>query len=166
MREGDLMATLGAGGSVSRGGIVVGIGLGGLFDSFVFHMILQWHHMLSNVIPADSIENMHRLMTLDGYFDAFNFGVLLFGSILLWRAGYYRAAIPSFGPFMGQILVGAGAFNLVEGIIDHHVLQIHYVRQVPEYIYYNWGFLFLGALVPIGLGWLLMRRTGRRTLRY
>ena len=160
------MATLGGGGSVSSGGIVVGVGLGGLFDSFVFHRLLQWHHMLSNVIPADSVENLQRLMLFDGYFDAFNFAVLLLGSILLWRAGYYRAAILSFGPFMGQILFGAGAFNLVENIIDHHLLQIHYVRQVPESAYYNWGLLVLGAVLPLALGWILMQRTGRRTLRY
>ena len=160
------MVTLGGGGSTSRGGIVVGVGLGGLFDSFLLHMILQWHHMLSNVIPADSMENLHRLMVFDGYFDAFNFAVLFIGAILLWRAGYYRVAMPSFGPFMGQILFGAGLFNLIEGIMDHHILQIHYVRQVPEYAYYNWGFLVVGALLPLLLGWTLMRRTGRRTLRY
>jgi uncharacterized membrane protein len=159
------MATLGGGGSLSRGGIVVGIGLGGLFDSFMFHMILQWHHMLSNVIPADSMENIHRLMVFDGFFDVFNFAVLLIGAILLWRAGYYRVAMPSFGPFLGQMLFGAGLFNLIEGVIDHHLLAIHYVRQVPEYAYYNWGFLAAGALLPLVLGWMMMNRSGRRSLR-
>ena len=158
------MATLGGGGELSRGGIIVGIGLGGLFDSFMFHKILQWHQMLSNVIPADSIENIQRLMVFDGYFDAFNFAVLLIGATTLWRAGYYRVAMPSLGPFMGQMLFGAGLFNLVEGVIDHHVLGIHNVRQVPEYAYYNWGFLALAAVLPIALGWLLMG-TGRTSLR-
>ena len=159
------MKPIGGGITPSRGGIVIGIGLGGLFDSFLFHMMLQWHHMLSNVIPADSMENLHRLMYYDGLFDAFNFAVLLIGSILLWRAAYYRSPIPSFGPFMGQLLFGAGLFNLIEGIVDHHILSIHYVRQVPEYLYYNIGFLVVGALLPLILGWLLMRRTGRRSLR-
>ena len=159
------MRPIGGGVTPSRGGIVIGTGLGGLLDSFVFHMILQWHHMMSNAFPADSIENLHRLMFFDGLFDAFNFGVLLIGSILLWRAAYYRSPMPSFGPFMGQILFGAGLFNLIEGVIDHHILVIHYVRQVPEYAYYNWGFLALCAVLPLVLGWLLMRRTGRRSLR-
>ena len=150
--------------AISRGGIVFGFGLGGLFDSFMFHMILQWHHMLSNLIPADSMENMHRLMVYDGLFDAFNFGVLLIGSILLWRAGYYRAAMPSFVPFLGQIIFGAGLFNLLEGITDHHLLEIHYVRQVPNYSIYNWAFLGLGALLPLTMGWLMMR-AGRSSLR-
>ena len=150
---------------MSRGGIVVGFGFGGLFDSFMFHMILQWHHMFSNVIPPDSMENIHRLMVFDGYFDAFNFAVLLLGTLLLWRAGYYRVAMPSFGPFLGQLLFGAGLFNLVEGIIDHHLLQIHYVRQVPEYAYYNWGFLAAGAVLPLVVGWMMMNRSGRSSLR-
>ncbi len=158
------MATLGGGRQFSRGGIIVGIGLGGLFDSFMFHKILQWHHMMSNVIPADSIENIHKLMVFDGYFDIFNFVVLLLGAILLWRSGYYRVAMPSFGPFLGQLLFGAGLFNLLEGVINHHILQIHYLRQVPEFVYYNWGFLGLGGLLPLILGWMLMR-TGRSSLR-
>ena len=150
--------------SSSWGGIVVGIGLGGLFDSFMFHMILQWHHMLSNVIPPDSMENIHRLMVYDGLFDAFNFAVLLAGAIVLWRDGYYSSAMPSFVGFLGQIVFGAGLFNLVEGIIDHHILQIHYVRQVPNYTMYNWAFLGLGAVLPLVIGWLMMRR-GRGSLR-
>lgn len=159
------MATLGGSGiERSRGGIIVGIGLGGLFDSFMFHMILQWHHMLSNVIPPDSVDNLHRLMVFDGYFDLFNFVVLLLGALVMWRAGYYRVAMPSLGPFLGQLLFGAGLFNLAEGVVNHHILQIHYVRQVEEYAYYNWGFLVLGALLPMSLGWRVMR-TGRNSLR-
>lgn len=159
------MGTLGGGGvERSRGGIIFGIGLAGLFDSLMFHKILQWHHVFSNEIPPDSIENVHRLMVYDGYFDLFNFAVLLIGAVVMWRAGYYRVAMPSFGPFLGQLLLGAGLFNLVEGIVNHLVLQIHYVRQVPEYVYYNWGFLLLGGVLPLLLGWRMMR-TGRNSLR-
>jgi uncharacterized membrane protein len=146
---------------ISRAGIALGLGFAGLFDSFAFHMILQWHHMLSNVIPPNSMENMHRLMTYDGMFDAFNFLVLLIGSFLLWRAAYNRLPIPALPTFIGQLLFGFGLFNLIEGILDHHLLQIHYVRQVPDYAIYNWTFLGVGALVPLVIGWLLMK-SGRK----
>lgn len=159
------MRPIGGGVTPSRGGVVIGIGFGGLLDSFVFHMILQWHHLMTNVIPADSMENLQRLMFFDGLFDAFNFAVLFIGSVLLWRAAYYRSPMPSFGPFMGQILFGVGLFNLIEGTVNHLILAIHYVRQVPEYAYYNWGFLAIGAVLPMILGWVVMRRTGRRSLR-
>ena len=75
---------------ITRAGIVLGVGFAGFFDSFMLHMILQWHHMLSNVIPPDSMENMHRLMMTDGMFDAVTFliiltGVFLFGTQLINR---------------------------------------------------------------------------------
>jgi len=146
---------------LSRAGIVLGIGFGGLIDSFMLHMILQWHHMLSNVIPADSMENMHRLMRADGMFDAFTFLIILAGVFLLWRAAYHRFVIPPISVFIGQLIFGAGLFNLVEGIINHQILGIHYVRQVPNYTVYNLTFLALGAVLPILTGWLLMR-SGRR----
>jgi uncharacterized membrane protein len=146
---------------VTHAGIVLGIGFGGLIDSFMLHMILQWHHMLSNIIPPDSMENMHRLMTADGMFDAFNFLIILLGVFLLWRAAYNRYSIPTLLAFVGQLIFGAGAFNLVEGIIDHHLLAIHYVRQVPNYAVYNWTFLAVGGVLPLLIGWMLMK-FGRR----
>ena len=146
---------------LTRAAIVLGIGFGGLIDSFMLHMILQWHHMLSNVIPADSMENMHRLMRADGMFDAFTFLIILTGVFLLWRAAYRRFVIPAIPAFVGQLIFGAGLFNLVEGIINHQILGIHYVRQVPNYTVYNLTFLAVGAVLPILTGWLLMR-SGRR----
>ncbi len=143
---------------LTRAGVVLGFGFAGYFDSFMFHMILQWHHMLSNVIPPTSMENMHRLMRADGMFDAFSFLVILIGALLLWNGAYKRFAIPSLAGFIGQLLFGFGLFNLLEGIIDHHLLQIHYVRQVPDYAIYNWTFLALGAVLPLLIGWFLMQR--------
>jgi uncharacterized membrane protein len=148
---------------ITRAGIVLGIGFGGFIDSFMLHMILQWHHMLSNIIPPDSMENTHRLMMTDGMFDAFTFLIILVGVFLLRRAADRRFAIPDRKTFTGQLIFGAGAFNLVEGIIDHHLLAIHYVRQVTDYAFYNWTFLVVGALTPVLIGWLMMR-AGKRAL--
>jgi uncharacterized membrane protein len=146
-----------SGQKVTRAGIVLGIGFSAWFDGFMLHMILQWHHMLSNVIPPDSMENMHRLMTADGVFDASSFLVVLTGVFLLWRAAYNHSPIPSLRTFIGQLVFGFGLFNLVEGVIDHHILAIHYVRQVPDYAVYNWTFLAVAGALPILLGWVLMR---------
>ncbi|MEJ7576513.1 MAG: DUF2243 domain-containing protein [Pyrinomonadaceae bacterium] len=64
--------------------------------------------------------------------------------------------IPTLPAFVGQLIFGTGAFNLLEGIIDHHLLAIHYVRQAPNYAIYNWTFLAVGAVLPILIGWMLM----------
>ncbi|HEY8562457.1 MAG TPA: DUF2243 domain-containing protein [Pyrinomonadaceae bacterium] len=147
---------------LSHAGIVIGVGLGGLVDSFLLHMILQWHHMLSNVIPPDSLENMHRLMSADGMFDAACFLIILIGVLLLRNAATNDLVVPSFVAFAGQMIFGWGLFNTIEGIVDHHLLQIHYVRQVPEFAVYNWTFLGVAGAGFLILGWLLMRRNKNR----
>jgi Predicted membrane protein (DUF2243) len=55
------------------------------------------------------------------------------------------------------MIVGWGLFNLVEGLIDHQLLGIHYVRQAPNYTVYNLTFLAIAGIGFIVIGWLLLR---------
>jgi uncharacterized membrane protein len=41
-------------------GILLGVGLAGFFDGILFHQILQWHQMLTSVLPATSISNIKQ----------------------------------------------------------------------------------------------------------
>jgi uncharacterized membrane protein len=52
-------------------------------------------------------------------------------------------------------------FNLVKGVIDHQILGLHNVREVPDYTVYNLTFLAIGGVQFILLGWLLMRAGSR-----
>jgi len=55
--------------------------------------------------------------------------------------------------------MGFGIFNLVEGIIDHHILGIHHVNETvtdAQWIYWDLGFLLWGAVMLIG-GWFLLK---------
>lgn len=141
----------------SAAGILLGIGLGAFFDGILLHQILQWHNMLSNWYPPATMEAMSFNMVWDGFFHAAVWIATLIGVFLLWRAAYQRAPIPSLTVFIGQLILGWGLFNLVEGIIDHQLLAIHYVRQVPNYQVYNLTFLAIGGVLFILLGWMLMR---------
>ena len=96
-------------------------------------------------------------MLWDGIFHAFVWLVTFTGILMLWRAARQGKAIPSGRALAGQLLLGWGLFNLIEGIIDHQILQTHYVREVPEYQIYNLTFLAIGGVLFIVLGWLLMR---------
>jgi uncharacterized membrane protein len=142
-------------------GILIGIGMGGFVDGIVLHQIAQWHHMLSNVIPPHTTENMQVNMTWDGLFHALTWIITLVGVLQLRSAAYARAAIPSLQAFTGQLILGWGVFNLIEGIIDHQILGIHNVREVPNYTVYNLTFLAVGGVLFILLGWLLMRAGSR-----
>jgi len=142
-------------------GILLGIGLGGFVDGIALHQILQWHNMLSNWLPPTTMEAMQRNMVWDGLFHAFVWLVTLLGVFLLWSAAYHQETMPALGAFIGQLLFGWGVFNLVEGIIDHQILGVHYVRQVPNSTVYNLTFLAVGGVVFLLVGWMLMK-TSRR----
>ncbi|MFP5368385.1 MAG: DUF2243 domain-containing protein, partial [Actinomycetes bacterium] len=59
---------------------------------------------------------------------------------------------------VGLLLVGWGIFNLVEGLIDHHLLGVHHVRDdLGAPISWDIGFLALGVVLVPG-GWLLHKR--------
>ena len=143
-------------------GIALGVGLGGFVDGIVLHQILQWHHLLSSTdtdragVRTYSIRDVRGLEvnTLwDGLFHAFTWVAVVVGVALLWsRARSMRDGDWSTASLWGWVLVGWGAFNLVEGIVDHHLLAIHHVRAGPHQTLYDVGFLVFGvALVAAGL---------------
>ncbi len=109
-------------------GLVLGIGLGGFIDGIVFHQILQWHSMLSNITPPTDVVAIKYNMMWDGLFHALTWVMCALGVGLLFRAGRH-AAVPWSGPLLiGSMIAGWGLFNFVEGVIDHLVLGIHHVH--------------------------------------
>ena len=54
--------------------------------------------------------------------------------------------------FAGGLSLGWGLFNLIEGIIDHHILHIHHVTETANPL--TWDLAFLGSgvlLIIVGL---------------
>lgn len=151
------MAGEGRGRTVKVAGILIGAGMGGFVDGIVLHQIFQWHNMVSNWIPPTTMEAMSINMKWDGYFHVFMWLVTATGIFMLWSSAQRREAIPSFRSFLGQLILGWGAFNLIEGIVNHQILEIHFVRQVPNYTAYNLAFLAVGGVLFIVIGWMLMR---------
>ena len=146
-------------------GILFGLGLGGFFDGIVLHQILQWHHMVTSAgYPPDSVENLELNTFFDGLFHAATYLFVVLGLIALWRTAHRGHLWWSWKLLVGTILVGFGIFNVVEGVVNHHLLGIHNVNEtVPreQWIYWNVGFLIWGAAMIVG-GWFLYR-SGQRT---
>jgi uncharacterized membrane protein len=138
-------------------GILIGIGMGGFVDGIVLHQIAQWHNMLSNIVPPHTMDAMRVNMTWDGLFHALTWVITLVGILWLRSAAYARDPIPSAQAFTGQLILGWGVFNLVEGVIDHQILGIHNVREVPNATAYNLAFLAVGGVLFILIGWRLIR---------
>ncbi|MFJ2032819.1 DUF2243 domain-containing protein [Streptosporangium sp. NPDC087985] len=151
---------------IAAPGTILGVGLGGFVDGILLHQILQWHHMLSSTdsdhigvkyYPADTLSGLQMNTLWDGFFHAFTWLAVLIGLGLLYsRVTTSRGQMWRSRALWGWILVGWGAFNLVEGVIDHHVLAIHHVLAGPYELWWDLGFLALGALLVAG-GWLLQK---------
>src|SRR5262245_36782761 len=108
-------------------GLLLGIGLGGFVDGILFHQVLQIHNMLSNVYFPNTIVNIEINMFWDGLFHVFTWIMTCIGLLLLWQAIKKENVPKSNTILLGSMLLGFGLFNLVEGSIDHLLLQIHHV---------------------------------------
>jgi uncharacterized membrane protein len=60
----------------------------------------------------------------------------------------------------GWVLAGWGVFNLVEGLIDHQLLGVHHVREGTHQLWWDLGYLAMGALL-VAAGWLVQRGADR-----
>jgi uncharacterized membrane protein len=147
-------------------GIVLGVGLGGFVDGILLHQVLQWHHMLSST-DTDNIGvkyyNPHTVSGLkmntlwDGVFHVVCWLAVLIGLAVLYaRVTHRRRRIWASRVLWGWMIVGWGVFNLVEGIIDHQILGIHHVRGGPQQLWWDIGFLLLGAVL-VAIGYLTQR---------
>jgi uncharacterized membrane protein len=139
------------------GALAMGIGLGGFFDGIVFHQILQIHNMMSGWLPVTDLVSAKANMVWDGLFHAGVWAITLVGICLVWRAARRRDVALDWRFLGGGFLMGWGLFNVVEGLIDHHLLGVHHVveRLGPsawDYAFLAWG----GAMILAG--WLIVRR--------
>jgi uncharacterized membrane protein len=137
-------------------GLLLGVGMGGFVDGIVFHQILQTHNMLSAKRPPNTVVNIEANMVWDGLFHAFTWTMVALGLLLLFRAGR-RADVPWSGRILlGAMIAGWGLFNLVEGLIDHHILHVHHVVERLGVSVWDWAFLGSGVAFLV-VGWLMIR---------
>ncbi|WP_229398458.1 DUF2243 domain-containing protein [Micromonospora okii] len=146
---------------------ILGVGLGGFVDGIVLHQVLQWHHLLSSTgsdnigvkaYPVDTVPGLEMNTLWDGIFHVVTWVAVLAGLALLYsRVTGSRGRLWRSPVLWGWALVGWGLFNLVEGIVDHHLLGIHHVRGGPHQLWWDLGFLAFGVVL-VAVGWLVQRR--------
>ncbi|MBU8906473.1 DUF2243 domain-containing protein [Desertibacillus haloalkaliphilus] len=135
------------------GSFLLGFGFLGAMDGIIFHQLLQWHSVIMDTDRAGQIIS-------DGIFHFATTVTLVVGGILLWLAGNPADLSRGVRLVIGGFLIGGGIFNLVEGIINHHILQIHRVRPAADHpLVYDLAFLASGAILLI-VG-IIIRRKGK-----
>lgn len=137
-------------------GVMLGIGVGGFIDGVFLHQIFQVHAMLSAQVPLTSMHNMQTNMTADGLFHSAMLAAVVIGIAMLFRAGGRSDVIWSGRSLSGAMLMGWGIFNVVEGVIDHHLLELHHVVERLGSSAWDWAFL-VGSAALIVVGWLVAR---------
>ncbi|MGW2841071.1 DUF2243 domain-containing protein [Streptomyces sp. NPDC001493] len=152
--------------SIRLPGILLGVGLGGFVDGILLHQLLQWHHMLTSTnddrigvkyYSLHTVSGLEMNTVWDGVFHTICWLAVLTGLAVLYaRVTHHRRRVWTSRVLWGWGLAGWGLFNLVEGLLDHQILGIHHVHEGPHRIWWDLGFLALGAVL-LAAGYLLRR---------
>ncbi|WP_186579002.1 DUF2243 domain-containing protein [Aquibacillus kalidii] len=135
--------------------VILGLGLLGAVDGIVFHQLLQWHHMVLS-------PNIKLEIITDGFFTAAFSTLLVWGGIKIFYDARNNELGNSWQIFLAGMFIGGGVFNLAEGIIDHHILQVHRVKpNADNPLLYDLAFLASGLLLVI-VG-MLIKRTYKKS---
>jgi uncharacterized membrane protein len=151
---------------VRAGAVTFGFGFGGLVDGIVLHQVLQWHNLVSDVTPSDTLDGLQDNVFWDGVFHAATASFVALGVVLLLLGGTGTGRSPGrVRRLCGLALVGWGAFHVVDQLAFHLLLGLHDIREAadrPEL--WNWGFFAVG-LVLAGVGALLAREPAADRVR-
>lgn len=113
-------------------GGVAGFGLGAMVDTLVFHLILQTHHLLSGIYDPYSYDGFRTNVMVDGLFLVATGLVALVGIAMLWQTANGADRRLSAGHAVGWAVVGAGVFNVFDGVVSHYVLDLHNVVHATQ----------------------------------
>ena len=130
-------------------GFLFGMGLVAFLDEVVFHQLLGWHHFYDKSTMAMGLIS-------DGLFHAFSWfatvASLFLVADLRRRNGFWLKR------WLAGVLLGAGVFQLYDGVVQHKLLQLHQIRYNVEILPYDliWN---LVAISIVGIGCVLYRKT-------
>jgi uncharacterized membrane protein len=119
---------------------VIGAAVMAAIDEIVFHQLLHWHHFYdrstsSVALLSDGLLHAAELLGLAGGFFWF--------ADLRRRQALHRLAA------WGGVLLGAGLFQLFDGLVDHKALRVHQIRYGVHLLVYDLVWNIAGALLAL-----------------
>ncbi|QPR70479.1 DUF2243 domain-containing protein [Lysinibacillus macroides] len=133
-------------------GILFGLGVVAFIDEALFHQLLHWHHFYDK-----STTNMG--LVSDGLFHVFSFFATIGSAFLL--ADLHRKHGFWLKRWLGGIFLGAGVFQLYDGIIQHKLMRLHQIRYNVNILPYDvvWNVV---AAILIVIGIILLVQTNQK----
>jgi uncharacterized membrane protein len=130
-------------------GIMLGVAVMAAIDEIVFHQMLSWHHFYDRSTPDISLLS-------DGLLQTAYLVLLVTG--FFWFADLRRRGTLARRSAWGGFVVGLGAFQLFDGIVDHKLLDLHEVRYGVDVLPYDLAWSG-AALVLLLMGALMIWRS-------
>jgi uncharacterized membrane protein len=130
-------------------GAMIGTAVMAAVDTIVFHQLLDWHHFYDRATPELSLLSDGLLQT--AYLVLLVAGFFWFADLRRRRALGRRSA-------WAGVLLGLGAFQLFDGIVDHKLLKVHQIRYGVDLLAYDlaWDGAAVALLIA---GGVLARRS-------
>jgi uncharacterized membrane protein len=124
-------------------GLLFGVGLVSFLDETIFHQLLHWHHFYDKSTTSIGLVS-------DGFFHAFSWFATVGGLFMV--ADLRRREKWIFARWIGGVLLGAGAFQLYDGTIQHKWMMIHQIRYNVDILPYDlvWNLIAIGMIAAGG----------------
>ncbi|MBQ1036839.1 DUF2243 domain-containing protein [Micromonospora sp. C81] len=136
-------------------GVLIGIAIMAAVDEIVFHQLLAWHHFYDRSTPSVALLS-------DGLLHAAEVIILVGG--FFWFADLRRRRALSTRLAWGGFLLGAGGFQVFDGVVDHKVLRLHQIRYGVHLLPYDVVWIASGAVLLLAgvavVWWARSRRPG------
>lgn len=126
-------------------GLMLGVAIMAAVDEIVFHQLLGWHHFYDrstldiSLLSDGLLQTAYLVLLVAGFF---------------WFADLRRRGTLARRSAWAGFLIGLGAFQLFDGIVDHKVLRTHQIRYDVDLLSYDlaWNgvavvFLLVGGVV-------------------
>ncbi|WNQ09465.1 DUF2243 domain-containing protein [Paenibacillus aurantius] len=136
-------------------GILFGLGLVAFFDEAVFHQLLHWHHFYDKSTTGIGLVS-------DGLFHAFSCFATIASLFML--ADLRRRQALRLKRWWGGVFLGAGGFQLYDGMVQHKWMRLHQIRYEVDLLPYDVIWNVAAALLII-LGMVMIARTHKESLQ-
>jgi len=129
-------------------GVLVGVGVAAFVDETVFHQLLHWHHFYDGSTSDAGLVS-------DGIFHAFGWFAVVIGLVMV--GDLRRRAALSTRVLIAGALLGAGAFQLYDGTVQHKLFGLHQIRYGVDLTVYDWTWNVIATVLLVAGAVLLYR---------